>query len=220
MVSSRDVYLEIGSKRAFAASFDWPGWCRSGRDGEAALRALVEAGPRYARSLGRAATGFSPPAKATALRVSERVNGGATTDFGAPEAETERDLADLTPREADRLAGLLQACWRAFDRAARKAVGVELRKGPRGGGRDLDAIVDHVRSAEGAYLSKLGARADDGSMEAVRRTFIDVFSDRARGEPPPRTPRSGRLWTPPYAVRRSAWHAIDHTWEIEDRSAP
>src|SRR6266542_2570281 len=163
MVSSRDVYLEIGSKRAFAASFDWPGWCRSGRDGEAALRALVEAGPRYARSLGRAATGFSPPAKATALRVSERVNGGTTTDFGAPEAETERDLADLTPREADRLAGLLQACW---------------------------------------------------------RTFIDVFSDRARGEPPPRTPRSGRLWTPPYAVRRSAWHAIDHTWEIEDRSAP
>jgi hypothetical protein len=24
-------------------------------------------------------------------------------------------------------------------------------------------------------------------------------------------------WTPRFAVRRSAWHALDHAWELEDR---
>jgi hypothetical protein len=25
-------------------------------------------------------------------------------------------------------------------------------------------------------------------------------------------------WPPAYAARRIAWHALDHAWEIEDRS--
>jgi hypothetical protein len=27
-------------------------------------------------------------------------------------------------------------------------------------------------------------------------------------------------WPPRYAARRIAWHALDHAWEIEDRSEP
>ncbi len=35
------VYLEVGPRRIFAGAIDWPGWCRSGRDEETALEALV-----------------------------------------------------------------------------------------------------------------------------------------------------------------------------------
>ena len=120
---------------------------------------------------------------------------------------------------------LLKASWAKFDRTARKAWGVELRKGPRGGGRELDAIVRHVLEADKAYLGRLGGlnwKPDGGGVAAettlVRKDIMDVLSTRARGESPPRTPRSGKLWDPRYAVRRSAWHALDHAWEIEDRA--
>jgi hypothetical protein len=36
------VYLEIGAKRVFACSVDWPGWCRSGKGEDAALGALLD----------------------------------------------------------------------------------------------------------------------------------------------------------------------------------
>jgi hypothetical protein len=83
----------------------------------------------------------------------------------------------------------------------------------------------HVLGADAAYLTKLGGpsrntdNVDDvaGETAAVRRAMLELVASRARGEPAPRTPRSGSLWTPRYAVRRSAWHALDHAWEIEDR---
>jgi hypothetical protein len=34
------------------------------------------------------------------------------------------------------------------------------------------------------------------------------------------SPIAGRKWPPRYAARRVAWHALDHAWEIEDRSEP
>jgi hypothetical protein len=79
-----DVYLEAGDKRTFAGAIDWPGWCRSGRDADAALQALFEYGPRYARVLSRARLGFSAPSDLKALVVVERLKGGAGTDSGAP----------------------------------------------------------------------------------------------------------------------------------------
>ncbi len=80
-----DVYLEIGKKRAFAGALDWPGWCRSGRDADAALQALADYGPRYARALDAAGIEFRAPADASAFAVVERLAGNATTDFGAPD---------------------------------------------------------------------------------------------------------------------------------------
>ena len=85
----------------------------------------------------------------------------------------------------------------------------------------------HVLEADLAYLSKLGGLVEKGGdpgaatrMARMREALLETFRLRARGEPPPRTPRSGTLWAPRYAVRRSAWHALDHAWEIEDRAAP
>jgi hypothetical protein len=227
MTARQPIYLEEGTKRVFAGGIDWPGWCRSGRDGDAAMAALVAYGPRYAGALGRVAAAFTPPGVVSALEVIEHVEGNATTDFGAPGVAPAADDAPVEAADLDRLVGLLRACWAAFDAAADANAGVELRKGPRGGGRDVAAMVSHVLDADRAYLSGIGgafrAREDAAVADranGIRAAMIDALGARARGEPPPPSRRRNPLWSPRYCVRRSAWHALDHAWEIEDRATP
>ena len=219
------VYLEVGRRRVFAGALEWPGWCRSGRDEDSALEALVAYAPRYRRSVGAAGRGLTPPQTVDGLEVVERLEGNATTDFGAPGIPPSSDAESVDDTELKRLVRLLRASWGTFDRAADAAIGAILRKGPRGGGRDLDAIVTHVMEADGAYLRELGGAYFDPDgrprADGVREAMVDALSARARGEPPARRKRSSRLpWTPRYTVRRSAWHALDHAWEIEDRAGP
>ncbi|HZP25460.1 MAG TPA: hypothetical protein VFB90_00245 [Dehalococcoidia bacterium] len=217
------AYLEVGSRRVFAGALDWPGWCRSGRAEASALEALVAYGPRYAAAIGPWARGFIAPDDAAVLNVVERLAGNATTDFGAPAIAPAADERPLDESELERLQGLLQACWIAFDAAAEAASSVPLQKGPRGGGRELSAIVSHVMEADRSYLPLLwSAQRKTGAdakleMTRLREAILDALRSRARGEaPPPRL--SKRVWTPRYFVRRSAWHALDHAWEIEDRA--
>src|SRR4051794_19939806 len=134
------VYLEEGSKKSFAVALDWPGWARAGKGAEAALEALEAYLPRYSRVALRA--GLAPP-EVDGFDVVERLTGGTTTDFGALEKDPQVDLEPLRPGETERLAALVQAAWEVFDDVA-AAAPAELRKGPRGGGRDRDKIVAHV----------------------------------------------------------------------------
>ena len=159
MAPTLDAYLEIGTKRVFAGAVDWPGWCRSARTEDAALHALVDYAPRYAAVLGSASRGLKRPGAPTGLRVVERLKGDATTDFGAP---SKAPRADDDPLEAEARAEapirLWCACGSALDAATAAATGKELAKGPRGGGRELDAIVAHVFEADRAYLRLIGDR--------------------------------------------------------------
>jgi hypothetical protein len=207
------VYLESGSKRVFAGALDWPGWLRSGKDEALALEALAAAAPRYAAVAAEAGIPF-PKSAAGAFEVAERVAGSATTDFGAPGAVPAHDTEPLTQKEAHRLAALMAASWTIFDRVVAGAP-AELRKGPRGGGRDRDAMVDHVLAAEAAYAGKLGirfrqpARGDATAVSALRKAILEALTAS-------RTRENG--WPPRYAARRIAWHVLDHAWEIENRS--
>jgi hypothetical protein len=219
-----DVYLEIGKKRTFAGAIDWPGWCRSGRDEGSALHALFECGPRYARVLRAARVGFRAPADVSAFAVIERLEGNATTDFGAPGIAPSSDTRPVDDVELRRFQALLKACWRAFDTAARAATGKELRKGPRGGGRDVEGIVQHVLGSDAGYLAALGWKLKlgdgdepDEELHRTRQVIREALAPAARGELPARGPRGGVRWTPRYFVRRVAWHVLDHAWEIEDR---
>jgi hypothetical protein len=152
-VDAVDVYVEAGAKRVFAGAIAWPGWCRSARTEDDALEALVTYAPRYGKALARRKLGFEPPRSPSSLRVRERLKGNATTDFGAPAiAPKADDRRTFGERDAERLVTILRASWGALDRAARTAEGRTLRKGPRGGGLDLDKIVAHVREAEAGYL--------------------------------------------------------------------
>ncbi len=222
-----DVYLEVGRKRTFAAALDWPGWCRRGHDEPSALQALVDAGPRYARALHGSPLTFHPPAEASVFAVVERLAGNAATDFGAANVAPSSDARPLDDAALRRSQALLRAIWRAFDAAVGAATGKELRKGPRGGGRDLDGIVRHVLGGDAGYLSRLARKAPQGTAtdpaEALGRTrqaMLEALEAGARGEIPERGPRGGVFWTPRYFVRRVAWHTLDHAWEIEDRLAP
>jgi hypothetical protein len=196
------VYLEVGKNWVFACAVDWPGWARRGKGNDAALANLLAYRDRYAKVAGRR---FD----VTDLDVVGEVPGGATTDFGAPGSIGDWDYETLKPADAGRLAGLVDDCWAYFDRVIATAP-PELRKGPRGGGRDRDAIAAHVRDAERAYAPKLGIRVPASTpWEQQRQAILEGLK---AGEPHSK-------WPIRYAARRVAWHILDHAWEIEDRSA-
>jgi hypothetical protein len=217
-----EVYVEKAQKRTFAGAIEWPGWCRSAQDEAGALQALLDYGPRYAKVLTGTPIRFTPPGKLAELKVVERLKGGSTTDFGAPEMPPRADKAGLTEVELKRLEGILDACHRRLDAAAKAAKGKQLRTGPRGGGRALAKMLDHVRDAEKAYISSLGWRDPELPPNAtglahVLEAAIRGIRASAAGEIPLRGPRGGRRWSARYFVRRAAWHVLDHAWEIEDR---
>ena len=209
-----DVYLEQGRTWTFACAVDWPGWARRGKGDRAALEELLAYADRYAAVV----PDFAPGE----LRVVGRVPGTATTDFGAPDAQgpwDEPPADGAVPAEggllpeggllAERglLAARLEACWAAFDQVVASA-SAELRKGPRGGGRDRDDIVRHVQEAERSYGRKLGVAVPPRTPWDEQRA---AFTAAVRAGAP-----AGR-WPVRYAVRRFAWHVLDHAWEIEDK---
>jgi hypothetical protein len=221
------VYLEIGSKRIFASARDWPGWSRAGHDEASALQALVDYAPRYAAAVRSSRLGFQASGDASLFKVLERLDGDTTTDFGAPGRIPAGDAQPVDEDELKRLQKILKACWHTFDAIVESARGKTLQTGPRGGGRNLDKIVSHVLDAQGGYASKLGwkpapksgVEGGDQDSEEKLKAALAGLAAAAHGELPSHGPRGGLHWPPRYYVRRSAWHILDHAWEIEDRTA-
>jgi len=218
------VYLEIGKKRTFAGAIAWPGWCRSGPDESSALQSLFEYGSRYARVLRRTRLGFKAPTDVSDFKVIERLDGNTTTDFGAPDMAPSSDSEPANSLELQRFQRILKACWREFDANAKAATGRALRTGPRGGGRELEGIIEHILGSDGGYLAALGWKFQqdnvddlDKQLDRTRRAILKGLASSARGEIAARGPRDGLRWSPRYFVRRLAWHVLDHAWEIEDR---
>jgi len=209
------VALETTPRKAFATAVDWPGWSRSGKTPDLALEALAAYVARY-RPIAEAAGETLPPD--LAFEVVETAGGGAGTEFGVPSRVTEADRRPTSPGEADRLARLVRAAWDHFDRTAASAPAA-LRKGPRGGGRDTAKMVGHVLEADHTYAREIGLRvrppADDEAIAALRAAVLEVLRRPSDG-----SPLADRRWTARYAAHRIAWHALDHAWEIEDRSIP
>jgi hypothetical protein len=196
------VGLELGKRWVFATALDWPGWCRRGKGEQAALDTLLDYAERYAAFAG---PGFEPGE----IQVVGHVTGTPITDFGAPDVPAPWHDEPLEPGEADRLTGLLEACWRYLDPVVAAAPEV-LRKGPRGGGRDRDEIADHVRGAERAFGRKAGTRVPPRTPWNEQRTAL-AAALRAGAPGGTRPVR--------YVISRCAWHVLDHAWEIEDKSA-
>lgn len=200
MATSR-VYLEQGTKVVFAVSLDWPGWCRLAKTPDLAIAALDDYRDRYAKIV----TGQFRPG---AFDVIGTAKGNATTDFGAPDARGPWDEIALSDGELARQLDVLQDCWNYFDTVVEHAP-LALRRGPRGGGRDRDQIVNHVREAERAYCSRVGFRVAPRTPWDEQRDVVLTTM---------RSAASNAKWPTAYAIRRCAWHIVDHAWEIEDKS--
>ena len=206
------VSIEAADKKAFATAVDWPGWSRSGKTEELAVEALVAYADRY-RPVAKLAGETFPAGGALDIDVVERQGGGGGTEFGVPSNVTDQDRRKTSARDGDRLARLVEAAWKTFDSVA-KAAPEELRKGPRGGGRNTSKVVEHVVGADEAYAREMGIKLKAPIAE-LRAAMLEVLRQPSDG-----SPMAGRRWTARYAAHRIAWHALDHAWEIEDRSEP
>jgi hypothetical protein len=222
MAARIEIYLETAPKRTFAGAVEWPGWARSGRNEDEAIANLKAYRDRYADVLRRGH--LRPPPTEAEYRVAERITGGAGTEYGVAGASPSADEEPLDGGDVDRLVRLLEAAWAAFDRAAEAARGVELAKGPRGGGRDRAKIAAHIVESEQAYIGALGGKAPTAAsdpfeaLEGVHRAALEALRAKTRGELPEVGARGGKRWSARYFVRRATWHVLDHAWEIEDRS--
>ena len=218
MTDQLRVILEIGKKRrVVAGAMDWPGLDRWGTSEDDALARLESYLPRYAGVAERAglASAFEHHGP---MKVIERVPGSSSTDFWGiahVPSETEREV--LTSSALERRLTLLQAAWDAFH-ATSTRVSEELRLGARGGGRSRDEIVRHVYASERHnFWRKVGIRHEDGvrltpdELAALREEYVDTIrAYNAEGKP-------ARSWPIQFLIRRTAQHATDHAWEMEDR---
>jgi hypothetical protein len=208
-----EIYVELGGRKAIAWSLEWPGWCRIRTSEAAAVQALNETQARYRLIAQRAGLEFAPGE----LVVVERLAGDANTAWGVPSVLAPAETKPIDAMTAQRHMALLRASWDLLEEVV-AASPAQLRKGPRGGGRDRDEIRRHVIEAERAYARKIGVRhppfeVDDPSrLKAMREEIAAVLSKPSSGEP-----LEALGWNASYAVRRMAWHVIDHLWEIEDR---
>lgn len=213
------VGVESTPKRVFASALEWPGLSRAGRDEAAALAALAASGERYAVVAREAGITFAPIGPA-GLSVVERLPGTSSTAFGVPAVVFAVDRRPTDAADGERLAALVRAAWTILAQVVAAAPS-ELRKGPRGGGRDRDAIVAHVVGAEHAYAPQIGLRLREldlrngPAVAGARAAIAEVLRRPTDGGP-----IAGGRWPARYAARRIAWHVLDHAWEIEDRADP
>jgi hypothetical protein len=204
-------------KRWVAVAADWPGLERGGKSEAEAVEKLGRYVGRYRPVAERAglASELDPQ---TDLVIIGRYRGVGSTDFwGISFAPSPLDREPFDAVRFDRQVQLLRAAWAEFDDTAAR-VSAELRPGARGGGRARDLIIRHVLANEGrdfAKRVKVPSELEDlltpGGLAHHRDQFVDAMRAwYAEGKP------LGN-WTVPYLLRHTAYHNLDHAWEMQDR---
>lgn len=216
MAEHNRVVVETGKKKVFVSAVDWPGWSRFGNFEEDALKTLADYADRFGEVVQLAASHVTLPAEADFVIVDQQV-GTHTTDFGAPDVVHEIEHEPMTEEECERQVAILRACWQCFDEVG-CSVGLEMKKGPRGGGRDRDQIIAHVVEADRTYGRKIGVRTPP--FDSHDRELVKAHRDAVFAAIPGL--RNGDVvgnkgWPVRYAIRRMAWHILDHAWELQDK---
>lgn len=218
MTSPLRVNIELGKKgkKVVAYAPDWPGWNRGGKTEEVALDAFQQYRSRYRPIAERAglATEFDEQAR---VEIVERYEGTGSTDFwGISYAPSALDSSAMDLDDLERRLRLLWACWRFFDDVAAR-VSPELKKGPRGGGRDREAIVRHVLLNERDWAGGIGVDSppesilDPDGRNQYREAFVEgLRTYNAEG-------RKAKTWELSFLLRHAAYHTLDHAWEMEDK---
>ena len=215
------VTLEIGpkGKKVVAVAPDWPGLERGAKTAEEAIERLRAYLPRYA-PVARLAGMNAALDTVSDVEVVEQYPGTPSTDFwGISFAFSSIDKQDMSAGELERELRLMQACWAFFD-DVRARVSAEMRKGPRGGGRDRDHIVRHTLAAEQDWAGGVGVSVPDGALltdeglNAYRATYCRAIRDyHAQGK----WAGNRAKWPLRFLIRHTAFHTLDHAWEMEDK---
>ena len=216
MSSKLRVAIEVGpkGKKAVAVARDWPGLSRGAANEDLAIARLIAYVPRYAPVAKLAGLSLEPGEP----EVAERYEGTGSTDFwGISFAFSQFDRQPLTTAELERELSLMQACWSVFD-DMRARVSAEMRKGPRGGGRDRDRIVLHTLDNEFDWAKQVGVPrepdavpSDPGTLARHREAYCAGFrayhrEGKSAGKSPLR-----------FLIRHTAFHTLEHAWEMEDK---
>ena len=212
------VTLEIGpkGKKVVAVAPDWPGLERGAATGEAAIQRLLAYVPRYA-AVTRLAGMEASFAAINAVDVVEQYPGVGSTDFwGISFAFSAIDQLAVSSEALERELTLMRACWTFFD-DVRSRVSAEMQRGPRGGGRDRDHIVRHTLAAEQDWAKKLGVATplDVLLTDAGLSVYRDFFCGAIRALHS--QDKMARTWPLRYLIRHTAFHTLDHAWEMEDK---
>ena len=219
MANLMRVTLEIGpkGKKVVAVAPDWPGLARGAKTEEAAIERLRTYVPRYAR-VAKLAGMEAAFAAIPEVDVVERYPGTGSTDFwGISFAFSSIDQQAMSSEVLERELTLMQAGWAFFD-DVRSRVSAEMQKGPRGGGRDRDRIVLHVCANEQDWAKGLGVGIKDGEwvtdakgLKAFRSDYCKAIQTfHAEG-------KMARTWPLRFLIRHTAFHTLDHAWEMEDK---
>ncbi len=221
MTNSIQATIEIGpkGKKVVAVAPDWPGLARGAKTEEAAIERLLTYVPRYVPVAKLAGMEAAFPTTTTA-DVIEHYPGTGSTDFwGISFAFSSIDKQAMSDDALERELTLMRACWAFFD-DVRSRVSAEMQRGPRGGGRDRDRIVRHTFAAEQDWAKGVGVVTSDDMMLTGEglRTHRDAYC-HAIQDYHSQGKSAGKVakWPLRYLIRHTAFHTLDHAWEMEDK---
>ena len=213
--------IERGPKgrRSVAFSLDWAGWERGAKTAELAIETLESYRERYQPIAALAGLGDEFDDAGPLEVVEDRVGTGSVDFWGISFSPASTEQGPMDEAELDRAISLLRASWAFFDGVAAR-VSPEMRKGPRGGGRDRNLIIRHViRNESEEFAKRVGLKIPEEAaltpegLKQHRKTYVEAMRASNAGEI-----EWGRSsWTLPYLIRHSAFHTLDHAWEMEDK---
>ena len=206
-------------KRSVAFALDWPGWSRGAKTASLALDTLEASRERYRPVAALAGLAGDFDAAGPLEVVEDKVGTGSVDFWGISFSPSSAEMGPMTEAELERGIALVRACWAFFDDVAAR-VSPEMRKGPRGGGRDRDRIIRHtIRTESEDFARQVGLRVPEygamepGALGPYREDYVAAMRAYNAGEVTKRM----RSWTLPFLVRHTAFHALDHAWEMEDK---
>jgi hypothetical protein len=213
--------IEHGTKdkRSVAFSLDWPGWSRGAKSAELAFETLEAYRQRYRPIALIAGMADDFDAAGPLEIVEDRIGTGSTDFWGISFSPSSTEQGPMDEAELDRRITLLQACWTFFDDVAAR-VSPEMRRGPRGGGRDRNRIIRHtIRTESEDFAKQVGLRIPEEAaltpegLRQHRLTYLEAMRAYNAGKVEKRM----RSWTLPFLIRHSAFHTLDHAWEMQDK---
>jgi hypothetical protein len=205
-------------KKAVAFAVDWPGWARGAKTPEKALELLESYRQRYRPVAVAAGQAVDFDAAGPLQVVEDRVGTGSSDFWGISFSPSDLEHEPMEDTEIDHKIALLRGCWGFFDAVAAR-VSAQMRNGPRGGGRDRDQIIRHtLRTESEDFAKRVGLRIPEGGaltpqgLRDYRDSFVATMRAYNAGEG-----QRMRSWNLPFLIRHSAFHTMDHAWEMEDK---